>query len=152
MAITLPTIIVRTSSQALPNKELIQKMEAECKKLPTGMLHSLRELLLTVLQGMLDTAVSLTCGVFAICTFCHDFFFTSIREFYFYVSIAWFSSLLRLFSKWLLEHFLSKYLLKCLLAIWFPCIFSVSMNVLIRNVNRNERQFAKCVDISSIVE
>lgn len=56
------------------------------------------------------------------------------------------------FSKWWLEHIPSKYLLKCLLARQFSWIFSLSMNIRIRNVNRNKRQFAKFVDITRVVE
>lgn len=98
-----------------------------------------------------DSFLWLTFWVFTIYWFCYDFF-TSIKEIYFNVPIVWFPNPLMPFSKWSLEHFPSKYLLKCLLARQFPWIFSLSMNILIRNVNRNERQFAKFVDISKVVE
>lgn len=93
----------------------------------------------------------LTFWVFTIHWFCYDFF-TSIKEINLNVPIVWFSNPLMPFSEWWLEHFPSKYLLKCLLVRQFPWIFSLSMNILVRNVNRNKRQFAKFVDISRAVE
>lgn len=75
-------------------------------------------------------------------------FFHLHQEIYLNVSIVWLSKSLMPFSKWSLERFPSKYLLRR----QFSWIFSLPMNIHIRNVNRNKRQFAKFVYISRVVE